>query len=46
VRPHASLDYQAPAPQVFVPAFAAWPAAQPRSAQPDTLLLASARALN
>ena len=26
VRPHASLGYQAPAPEVFVPALAAWPA--------------------
>ena len=30
VRPHASIGYQAPAPEVFVPALAAWPAAQPR----------------
>jgi putative transposase len=34
VRPHASLGYRAPAPEVFVPAFAAWPAAQPRPAPP------------
>ena len=27
IRPHASLGYKPPAPQVFVPAFAAWPAA-------------------
>ena len=26
VRPHASLNYRPPAPEVFVPAFAAWPA--------------------
>src|SRR5829696_8182122 len=26
VRPHASLGYKPPAPEVFVPAFAAWPA--------------------
>ena len=26
VRPHASLGYRPPAPEVFVPAFAAWPA--------------------
>jgi putative transposase len=32
VRPHASLDYQAPAPEVFVPALAAWPHIQPRPA--------------
>jgi len=28
VRPHASIGYRAPAPEVFVPALAAWPAAQ------------------
>ena len=30
VRPHASLGYRPPAPEVFVPAFAAWPAAPNR----------------
>ena len=33
IRPHASIGYTPPAPEVFVPAFAAWPAAlrrQPR----------------
>jgi hypothetical protein len=25
IRPHASLGYKPPAPEVFVPAFAAWP---------------------
>ena len=25
IRPHESLDYKPPAPEVFVPAFAAWP---------------------
>ncbi len=39
VRPHASLGYRAPAPEVFVPALAAWPAAQPRPAPPSTLPL-------
>src|SRR5215207_6422142 len=34
VRPHASLGYKPPAPEVFVPAFAAWPAAPPRPAPP------------
>src|SRR5437879_5069310 len=34
VRPHASIGYRAPAPEVFVPALAAWPAAQPRPAPP------------
>ena len=32
VRPHTSIGYQAPAPEVFVPALAAWPAAQLRPA--------------
>jgi transposase InsO family protein len=36
-RPHASLGYRAPAPEVFMPAFVAWPAAQPRPAPPATL---------
>jgi putative transposase len=34
VRPHASLGYRPPAPEVFVPAFAAWPAAPSRPAAP------------
>ncbi len=37
-RPHASIGYQAPAPEVFVPALAAWPAAQPKKAPPAMLL--------
>jgi putative transposase len=36
IRPHASLGFT-PAPEVFVPAFAAWPAALPRAAPPATL---------
>jgi putative transposase len=40
VRPHASLGYKPPAP------FAAWPAAQPRSAPPATLPLAPRPPLN
>ncbi len=39
VRPHAWLGYRAPAPEVFVPALAAWPAAQSRPAPPATLPL-------
>jgi hypothetical protein len=39
VRPHASPGYRAPAPKVFVPALAAWPAAQSRPAPPATLAL-------
>jgi transposase InsO family protein len=37
--PHASLDYKPPAPEVFVPALAAWPAALRRPAPPATLAL-------
>ena len=37
VRPHASLRYNPPAPEVFVPAFAAWPASLRRPAPPATL---------
>ena len=37
VRPHASLGYRPPAPEVFVPAFAAWPAALPKPAAPAKL---------
>src|SRR3569623_965833 len=34
VRPHASLGFKPPAPEVFVPALAAWPAALHRPASP------------
>jgi putative transposase len=44
IRSHASLGYRPPAPEVFVPAFAAWQAAQSRPAPPATL--APAPALN
>jgi putative transposase len=44
IRPHASLGYKPPAPEVLVPAFAAWPAALRRPAPPATL--ASQPALN
>jgi putative transposase len=37
VRPHASLGYKSPAPEVFVPVFTAWPAPLNRSAPPATL---------
>jgi putative transposase len=46
VRPHASLGYRAPAPEVFVPALAAWPAAQPRPAPPAMLPVAPRPTLN
>src|SRR6266568_69973 len=37
IRPHVSLGYKPPAPEVFVPAFAAWPAALREPAPPATL---------
>ncbi len=46
VRPHASLGYRPPAPEVFVPAFAAWPAALTRPAPPARLMLAPRPTLN
>jgi putative transposase len=46
VRPHASIGYRAPAPEVFVPALAAWPAAPPRPAPPAMLPLAPRPTLN
>jgi transposase InsO family protein len=36
VRPHASLGFRPPAPEVVLPAFAAWPAALCRPALPTT----------
>lgn len=36
-RPHGSLGYKPPAPEVFIPAFAARAALQPRSATPPAL---------
>jgi putative transposase len=45
VRPHQSLGYRPPAPEVFVPALAAWPSTPPRPAPPATLPLASKPAL-
>ena len=37
VRPHASLGYKPPAPEVFVPALAARAAPQPQPATPPAL---------
>jgi putative transposase len=34
IRPQASLGYKPPAPEVFVPALAAWPAAPRQTAPP------------
>ena len=39
-RPHASLGYRPPAPEVFVPPFIAWPAALTRPASPAMLPVA------
>jgi putative transposase len=46
VRPHASLGYRPPAPEVFVPALTAWPSAPPRPAPTATLPLAPKPPLN
>ena len=40
VRPHGSINYKPPAPEVFVPAFAAWPAAKPGPSPPAMLRVA------
>ena len=40
VRPHASLGYKPPAPEVLIPALAAWPAAPARTAPPARLPVA------
>ena len=46
VRPHASLGYRPPAPEVFVPGLIARPAAQRWSAPPTALPLAPRPILN
>jgi transposase InsO family protein len=46
VRPHASLGYRPPAPEVFVPGLAAWPSALVGAAPTATLGLAPRPALN
>ena len=46
VRPHASIGYRASAPEVFIPALAAWPAAPPRPAPPAMLALVPRPTLN
>jgi len=46
IGPHESLGYKPPAPEVFVPALAAWPAALRRPAPPATLQLAKRPTLN
>ena len=46
VRPHGSLGYLPPAPEVFVPALAAWPAARSTTAPPPMQHLAEGGAMN
>ena len=46
VRPHASLGYRAPAPDVFVPGLAAWPPALHVGAPAATLGLAKRPPMN
>lgn len=46
VRPHQSLGYRPPAPEVFVPSFAAWPSARASSAPPAMLGLAKRPPIN
>ena len=46
VRPHASLGFRPPAPEVVLPTFAAWPAALRRSASPTTQAVALRQTLN
>jgi putative transposase len=46
IRPYESLGYKPPAPEVFVQAFAAWPAALRQPAPPATLPLAQRPTLN
>jgi hypothetical protein len=46
IRPHASLGYRPPAPEVFVTALAAWPSARPGSAPTATLPRKSRAGLN
>ena len=46
VRPHQSLGYRPPAPEVFVPSFAAWPSARVEVAPTATRDLAKRPPLN
>jgi transposase InsO family protein len=46
VRPHAWLGYRPPAPEVFMPAFAAWPVALTQPASPAMLPVAQRPTLN
>ena len=46
IRPHASLGFRPPAPEVILPAFAAWPAALRRPASPTMQTVAPKPTLN
>ena len=46
VRPHASLGYRPPAPEVFMPAVSSWPAAPSRPAPPARSPVAQRPTLN
>lgn len=46
IRPHQSPGYRAPAPQVFVPAIAAWPYSRATPTPSPTQHLAEGGALN
>ena len=46
VRPHASLGFRPPAPEVVLPAFAAWPAGLRLPAPPTTQVVAPRPTLN
>jgi hypothetical protein len=46
VRPHASLGFRPPAPEVILPTFAAWPVALRRPASPTTQVVAPRPTLN
>jgi transposase InsO family protein len=46
VRPHASLGYKPPAPEVFIPALAAWPTARATPTPSSTQHLAEGGVMN
>ncbi len=46
VRPHASLGYKPPAPEVFVPTMAAWPSTRSPAAPSSTQPLADGGTMN
>ena len=46
IRPHASLGFRPPAPEVLLPARAAWPVALRRPAPPSTQVVAPRPTLN